>query len=985
MAKFGRKLLQLCELLDYAGRPTFVSSESIAVGGNSHTLREAIDTIGVYGAYCLRDGFPGARLKPIVYVAEAGSEAHLQKIHLDVWTQGVVPFLLVLLDDRVHVLSAFAAPAALGDPFDLGDARKLPDKLKDFHASRIGSSIVWSDFDLNIGGGVDQSLIDGIEALHALAVSRYPALKRDPALVNATIGKLIYIYVLVDRGILTRAWLEGRGLAMDPSLANFLDSLFLEADPGTPARWTADVAFKVFDAVDEVLNGSVFVLDPRQREAIPDGLLHLFHEVVRLGTTFWDGDTQLSFFGVSFRILRTETISAMYERFVGMEDEKAKTQDGVFYTPPHLADHVLDRVDSVSAFSRDSVVLDVSAGSGIFLVGAFRRIMEQQTPPGGWTPGHIHDAAALLTDCIFGLEKHAGAVAVARFSLLLTLLDYVGRGNMEELVSAAGKVKFLPELGQNIRVANAFDKSLDLPKATHLIGNPPWSSATGQRDRTNRSVLEPVAPGSIASFMAELDAEKIGFSRQRLSDMFLWLAHRRFAADGGVIALILPTKSLVGRQSVRFASTVAERLSVRWVGNFSHLRRKLFIKAEAAACAVIAVNRHPDSRDRVAVYRPLLTSLPGGKKKEVWGLLALPTDIQFQRSMSLADGSNGWMAKIMLSDLDRRMHDALSEWSRSNRKTFGDFLGRSRLIISKGGSRKETGIFRGHDEDAPQFSIFPLTRRDLNKVTGDYRGYFAGNVILVPRSMQLANYYPDPVAYSSSYNAIIPERQYLAFKDDAATAGAIEPLPYAAREALLGYLNSQVLRYFASLFGATYLIDKTRLELNDLLALPCPFEDIGDPAFLTLKNRSADDTALLHAMNAGADFRNAFDEFARLRHGFANARVPGDILKPATGSERDRYFDRLVPELKAAIGADAQVKTYTDATSGLTRILVALEDEPDPLSDMDLAGRYLGSSLVTSGPGSRTAMIHKGAILNAWTLDQAVADAIAVGIAMRSH
>ncbi len=130
--------------------------------------------------------------------------------------------------------------------------------------------------------------------------------------------------------------------------------------------------------VDDSINGSVFALTAGQRARIPDGLCHLIHRVVRCGEVLYKDGAQLGFFDVSFSVLRTETISAIYERFVSIEDAASKKDDGVFYTPPHLADHVLDRLEAASPFSARSRLMDPAAGSGIFLVGAFRRLMKER-------------------------------------------------------------------------------------------------------------------------------------------------------------------------------------------------------------------------------------------------------------------------------------------------------------------------------------------------------------------------------------------------------------------------------------------------------------------------------------------------------------------------------------------------------------------------------------------------------------------------------
>ncbi len=194
---------------------------------------------------------------------------------------------------------------------------------------------------------------------------------------------------------------------------------------------------------------------------------------MRCGEILYRDGSQLGFFNVSFNVLRTETISAIYERFVSIEDAERKKDDGVFYTPPHLADHMLDRIEAMNPITETSRLIDPAAGSGIFLVGAYRRLMERHMPTDGWHPRAINRAKSLLLNVIHGIEKHGQAANVCRFSLYLTLLDYVGRASIEELVRAAGHEKFLPDLTDNIRSGDAFATNVPSARYTHVIGKPP--------------------------------------------------------------------------------------------------------------------------------------------------------------------------------------------------------------------------------------------------------------------------------------------------------------------------------------------------------------------------------------------------------------------------------------------------------------------------------------------------------------------------------
>lgn len=977
----------LVRQLGYQGHQSFLTTQAITESRlANHVIRQALTAMGIRGIFALADGFRPSALKPIVYLASADDGTALHALRKDVWSQGAVPFLLVVTPDKVEVCHGFEPPSArtISVDYDPNDD-SLPDILANFAADRISSSITWSNLEIRRDSSVDNNLVGAIEALNERARREFPDFKRDKDLINALIGKFLYIYVLVDRHILSIEWLIAQ-LAIDERADGqlFLQAIFGETHHQNEI-WSARAVMSVFNVVDAAINGSVFTLSATQQARIPDGLCHLIHRVIRRGEVLQADSSQPSFFNVSFNVLRTETISAIYERFVSIEDADRKRDEGVFYTPPHLADHVLDRVDAVSPITNKSRLIDPAAGSGIFLVGAYRRLMERHAPADGWHPRHINLAKSLLLEIIHGVEKHPQAANVCRFSLYLTLLDYVGRDSIEKLIEASGQSKFLPDLTANIRSADAFATEQASTKYTHVIGNPPWAATGGQKDRTNRNTGKQGESSAIANFVNELKAAKIAFGHNRLSDLFTWLAVRRLAGENAVIAFLLPAHSLIGRQASNFAHCLAREATVSWVGNLSHLRRKLFDGVEAPACVVVAVNRPPGQLDRTSVYRPLLSSLPGGRKSEIWSLLASNADIQMLRSQDLQRGPNGWFLQSMLGELDRRMHDALATWAKLNQRTLGDFLSRSGLFVRKGGSPAETGI-RRRKVGNRSVQLHHLDREALLHVKADFRGFFSGNVILIPRSLNAAIYHRDPVAYPSTFNAIIPESQY---QDSVTRPIAARAMPYMATEfvdGFLKYINSIAFKYFASLFGATYLMDQARLEKNDLLSLPCPFRDARDRNLLDLADSYAPDDNILRAMNAGKDFRAAFEEFVDFRRYFANAQVPADSLKPASEHAREIYLNRLVAEIQTSFGPKLTVEASVETAGRQTFITIAFGRRPKvDVSTIDVTSQFLGSSIVVYDRDAETSIIVKSPTRHAWTIDQAVADGIAVSREIRSR
>ncbi|MFC6742114.1 HsdM family class I SAM-dependent methyltransferase [Methylobacterium tardum] len=972
----SQRLNEICEQLGYTESETFVTADTLGADGQrSYVVREAIRTIGIAAVFGLAGSLEASAARPVVYLAAAADADQVRRIRREVWTQGVVPFLIIVSPGTLTICSGFEPPSEKA--VVLKDDGPLPKPLLDLSAARLRSSIAWQNFDVALKSSVDNRLVDAIEALNRAARNLNPSLKDERNLVNAAIGRFLYLYVLIDRGILHEAWLREVGTNREGA-ALFASAVCADGKQGA---WTAQDAFEALDAVDGEINGSVFPITEDQRALLTDEVCRLIHTVLRAGTTVEAiGGQQLDFFDVSYRVLRTETISAIYERFVAIEDGNDKADDGVFYTPPHLADHVLDLMEEAAPLTVTSRIIDPAAGSGVFLVGAFRRIMERATPEGGWSQEHIYRAHDLLTRCIFGAEKQAQATNVCRFSLYLTLLDYVGNAQIENLVAAAGDVKFLPDLTKNILCTNAFDLTPDLlavdrKRYTHVIGNPPWSQKGGQKDRANVRINQR-EEAATAHFSEGLDTDEEPVAQGRMSDLFVWLAKKHLAEHDGVIALVLPTRSLVGLKSGRFAHAVARAMTPVFIGNLSHLRRKLFDGAQAPAMIAVLRNRPPERTDRVAIYRPLLTSLPLGKKRDIWALFLAQADMQYVRAEDLQSGPSGWYEQTMLRALDRRMRGALVTWTRARSRTFGDFLTRSRLAMTRGASPTNSGVSRrpnGADKDV---KLMPITPYALEQANPDYRARFSGNVILVPRSMAEAFYLRDPHAYSSSFNAILPEAQQRAGRYDPETDVGLT-LRDKVVNALIQYLNAPILRYFAALYGSGQLADSARFEREELLSVPCPYSSVDDPVFLALAARSDVDDAILDAMNAGDEFRRAYRDFRDFRRQFGNARIPKTSYMTAKTSEVEDYLERVKAEVASALprGTPMQIKSSKTPGHDAPDAIHILLDGGDPIPRTPPKSLFLGTSVIETYLDDEQIVIWKSTGRHAWTIEQAVADA----------
>jgi type I restriction-modification system DNA methylase subunit len=213
---------------------------------------------------------------------------------------------------------------------------------------------------------------------------------------------------------------------------------------------------------------------------------------------------QGSLFPYQFEVIPVELISSIYEQFAHSGSKananavpNAKTH-GVHYTRLPLVSLVLDEV--MDGATGNESVLDLTCGSGVFLVEALRRLVIAKS---GGTP----DRSAIrkvLYDQIYGVDIEEAAVRVAAFSLYLAALE------LDPNPHPAEALKFRGLIGNTLFIGNARNvektpagaglifrgkrRQFDL-----IVGNPPWTykgkEGTQERRKDTLGALQPRGEG----------------------------------------------------------------------------------------------------------------------------------------------------------------------------------------------------------------------------------------------------------------------------------------------------------------------------------------------------------------------------------------------------------------------------------------------------------------------------------------------------------
>jgi hypothetical protein len=160
-------------------------------------------------------------------------------------------------------------------------------------------------------------------------------------------------------------------------------------------------------------SGEVFKISDTERDAILSTDLNRFAQFLRGDV---DGIQFVFWKLYSFNDLPIELISNIYEEFLGK-------QPGVVYTPPYLVNFLLDEVMPLSSGDTTIKILDPACGSGVFLVGAYRRLIQRWRVNNNWQTPSLAILKSLLKDNIFGIDKDPDATNLTVFSLSLALCD----------------------------------------------------------------------------------------------------------------------------------------------------------------------------------------------------------------------------------------------------------------------------------------------------------------------------------------------------------------------------------------------------------------------------------------------------------------------------------------------------------------------------------------------------------------------------------
>lgn len=257
--------------------------------------------------------------------------------------------------------------------------------------------------------------------------------ERVTQLAVAWILSVVFVRTLEDRGYVDPRVAGSTGEAL--RAAEDREALFLQVAPFLGPREYLLAVFRELARlpgardVFDTRHNPVWVLAPSSEGA--KALLDFFRRRDASGAP------ELVFTGTDTRFL-----GDLYQDL----SEAVRKRYALLQTPDFVEEFILDQTldPAIQEFGlADVTLIDPTCGSGHFLLGAFRRLL------GRWQaerPGdHVADLARRALDQVYGVDINPYAVAIARFRLVLAVLDAVGIKRLERA----------PDLKPNVVVADS--------------------------------------------------------------------------------------------------------------------------------------------------------------------------------------------------------------------------------------------------------------------------------------------------------------------------------------------------------------------------------------------------------------------------------------------------------------------------------------------------------------------------------------------------
>ncbi len=390
-------------------------------------------------------------------------------------------------------------------------------------------------------------------------------------------GRALFLRFLGDRKLL-------------PASLKPVEQLFDDANRAEMAsRW-----------VDNTFNGDFLPISDGLFARLPKEVFHFLGNILRRapgGQLYLEWQEKWEY--LDFAHIPVGVLSEAYEHYMREHYRDRQRKEGSFYTPRAIADlmvkaafHALRREGE----AHRAVVLDPSAGAGVFLVSVFRHLVAQRWTHDKKRPD-TNTLREILYNQIVGFDINEAALRFAALGLYLMSIELDPEPEPIEKLRFNKNLRsvVLHDLGNG--VTGSLGSLGKMVSAEHIgrydlvIGNPPWASSTHLPGWPE--VLEIVA--SIAGERLPQETTPPPLPNEVLDLPFVWRA-MEWAKPGGHITFALHGRLLFlqGDGMAQARSSLFRALDVRGVINGAEVcQTRVWPEISAPFCLLFARNQLP--------------------------------------------------------------------------------------------------------------------------------------------------------------------------------------------------------------------------------------------------------------------------------------------------------------------------------------------------------------------------------------------------------
>jgi hypothetical protein len=577
--------LQLVDLIDRDGKftPGLVSTSHITEANLSIDERAEVLYATTFKDidYVFFRRFSDGRSSQIsAYIVDNSNgsldEKALAELHHKVWLHGKAPLLYVFWPSRIDILTCARGPDFWDSQREecqyfprkifeiqaLNTATKITDELNKFSVLRLADGTFWEE------PSNSKDLADYDKTAHKMLIQAVvdtdSDIQTDLALddeVKATLRKLLLLMVLIK-------YLEDRRVFPDNFFSEYRGATDFH---GVLSGGDPQEVDRLLNTLERKFDGDIFSLPYKGRQVLTPDILNLFANLVDARTLKHQRYLWKQF---SFEHLPVEIISNLYQRFV-------QNGHGAIYTPPLLVSLLLDYAMPYEKLTGQERVLDPACGSGIFLVGTFRRLTNFWRSRNNWQRPDVDTLKRILKQSIYGVELDSSAVDLTAFSMCLAICDAL----QPEVIW--NELKFDKLRESNIVEADFFSILSDFydgkPTIVNdgfdvIVGNPPFESRLS-------------TDGMKISKIAQQYPNRGPLPDKQAAYLFLEQSLAILRHEGRV-CLIQPASFLYKSGARIFRAYIHRKCKVDTIFDFTSIRN-LYEKADPKTIAVLAYASKP--------------------------------------------------------------------------------------------------------------------------------------------------------------------------------------------------------------------------------------------------------------------------------------------------------------------------------------------------------------------------------------------------------